>query len=95
MVAQWLLECFSALSCSLNIMLRVQVTVVIGGLDMQTQSKALAERPHIVIATPGRLRVRQSSSCSEQFSRRLLPACAYLNLLSFDNNYLDTCSTTR
>ncbi|BDA51188.1 DEAD-box ATP-dependent RNA helicase 36 [Coccomyxa sp. Obi] len=30
--------------------------VVIGGLDMQAQAKALAARPHIVVATPGRLR---------------------------------------
>ena len=31
--------------------------MVIGGLDMQTQAKALAQRPHVVVATPGRLRV--------------------------------------
>ena len=30
--------------------------VVVGGLDMQLQSKELSKRPHIVIATPGRLR---------------------------------------
>lgn len=36
----------------------VQEAVVIGGLDMQTQAKALAQRPHVVVATPGRLRVR-------------------------------------
>eukprot|EP00887_Chlorella_sp_A99_P002763 scaffold6.g2763.t1 len=29
--------------------------VVVGGLDMQQQAKALARRPHVVIATPGRL----------------------------------------
>lgn len=29
--------------------------VVIGGLDMQQQARELAKRPHIVIATPGRL----------------------------------------
>lgn len=34
-----------------------QDAVVIGGLDMQAQAKALAARPHIVVATPGRLRV--------------------------------------
>jgi hypothetical protein len=31
--------------------------VVVGGLDMQAQAKALARRPHVVIATPGRLKV--------------------------------------
>ena len=31
---------------------------MIGGLDMQAQAKALAARPHVVVATPGRLRVR-------------------------------------
>ncbi|GAB4820782.1 hypothetical protein N2152v2_007828 [Parachlorella kessleri] len=30
--------------------------VVVGGLDMQAQAKALARRPHVVIATPGRLK---------------------------------------
>jgi hypothetical protein len=34
-----------------------QDAVVIGGLDMQQQARALAKRPHIVVATPGRLRV--------------------------------------
>lgn len=29
--------------------------VVIGGMDMLTQSLALQKRPHVVIATPGRL----------------------------------------
>ena len=29
--------------------------VVVGGMDMTTQSTALARRPHVVIATPGRL----------------------------------------
>lgn len=30
--------------------------VVVGGLDMQQQAKELSRRPHVVIATPGRLR---------------------------------------
>jgi hypothetical protein len=29
--------------------------VVIGGVEQQTQAKQLARRPHVVIATPGRL----------------------------------------
>ena len=31
--------------------------VIVGGLDMHEQARQLAGRPHIVIATPGRLRV--------------------------------------
>lgn len=37
-----------------------QDAVIIGGLEMQAQAKALAARPHVVIATPGRLRVSPS-----------------------------------
>ena len=29
--------------------------VIVGGVDMMTQSLALARKPHVVIATPGRL----------------------------------------
>ena len=29
--------------------------VIVGGVDMMTQSLTLAKKPHIVIATPGRL----------------------------------------
>ena len=29
--------------------------VIVGGMDMMTQALALAKRPHILIATPGRL----------------------------------------
>jgi ATP-dependent RNA helicase DDX49/DBP8 len=34
---------------------RVQSTLVVGGLDMVSQSCALANRPHFCVATPGRL----------------------------------------
>jgi ATP-dependent RNA helicase DDX47/RRP3 len=30
-------------------------TCVVGGVDMMTQAIALARKPHVVIATPGRL----------------------------------------
>lgn len=36
---------------------RVRCSVVVGGMDLLTQAKALMERPHVVIATPGRIRV--------------------------------------
>ncbi|CAD6587338.1 MAG: ribosomal RNA processing protein [Tremellales sp. Tagirdzhanova-0007] len=35
--------------------LGVRTTVIVGGLDMMSQSIALSKRPHIVVATPGRL----------------------------------------
>lgn len=43
---------------------------MVGGLEMQNQAKALARRPHVVVATPGRLKVsplcvkRAVHSCS-------------------------------
>jgi len=33
----------------------VRCAVIVGGMDMVSQSIALAKRPHIVVATPGRL----------------------------------------
>ncbi|KAK7467037.1 ribosomal RNA processing protein [Stygiomarasmius scandens] len=33
----------------------VRCAVIVGGMDMTTQAVALAKRPHIVVATPGRL----------------------------------------
>lgn len=45
--------------------------VVIGGLDMQSQSKELSRRPHVVIATPGRLHgiLRIDAEIAKGFSR--------------------------
>ncbi len=37
------------------IFLCMQVGVVIGGMDQSRQSKLLASRPHVVVATPGRM----------------------------------------
>lgn len=44
-------EQFEALGSSIG----VKSVVVVGGIDMMSQSLALAKKPHIVIATPGRL----------------------------------------
>ncbi|KAG8870757.1 putative RNA helicase [Tulasnella sp. 331] len=43
--------------------LDVRTTVVVGGMDMMSQMIAMNERPHIVVATPGRLvdLIRESS----------------------------------
>lgn len=33
----------------------VKCAVIVGGMDMVTQALMLAKKPHIIIATPGRL----------------------------------------
>lgn len=35
--------------------IKLQTAVIVGGLDMVTQAMALARRPHVVVASPGRL----------------------------------------
>jgi len=35
--------------------IKLQTAVIVGGLDMVTQGMALAKRPHVVVASPGRL----------------------------------------
>ncbi|KAJ2754710.1 putative RNA helicase [Coemansia pectinata] len=48
----------------------IKVTVAIGGVDMMTQALELARRPHIVVATPGRLADHiESSSNAIHFQR--------------------------
>uniref|UniRef100_A0A183GP46 Helicase ATP-binding domain-containing protein n=1 Tax=Heligmosomoides polygyrus TaxID=6339 RepID=A0A183GP46_HELPZ len=42
---------FEALGAGIGLM----VAVIVGGVDMTTQALALAKRPHIIVATPGRL----------------------------------------
>ncbi|KAK0405645.1 hypothetical protein QR680_018109 [Steinernema hermaphroditum] len=44
-------EQFEALGSSIGLL----VAVIVGGVDMVTQAMALAKRPHIIVATPGRL----------------------------------------
>ncbi|KAI3436614.1 hypothetical protein D9Q98_006031 [Chlorella vulgaris] len=45
--------------------------VVVGGLDMAAQARELARRPHVVIATPGRLRglLAMDAALAQAFSR--------------------------
>jgi ATP-dependent RNA helicase DDX47/RRP3 len=40
---------------AIGITIKLQTAVIVGGLDMVTQAMALAKRPHVVVATPGRL----------------------------------------
>ncbi|CAM0137965.1 putative RNA helicase [Umbelopsis sp. WA50703] len=50
--------------------INVKETVVVGGLDMMQQALDLSRRPHVVIATPGRLRDHiQSSSGAADLKR--------------------------
>ncbi|CAG9531245.1 unnamed protein product [Cercopithifilaria johnstoni] len=44
-------EQFEALGVSIGIL----IAVIVGGVDTVTQSLALAKRPHVIVATPGRL----------------------------------------
>lgn len=44
-------EQFEALGASIG----VKCAVIVGGMDMMSQSLVLAKKPHILIATPGRL----------------------------------------
>eukprot|EP00775_Hariotina_reticulata_P006637 gene6637-6864_t len=46
-------------------------TVIIGGVDMRPQAQALARRPHIVVATPGRLAalIESDRSLADGFAR--------------------------
>ncbi|GAA94058.1 uncharacterized protein L969DRAFT_15784 [Mixia osmundae IAM 14324] len=44
-------EQFQALGSTIG----VRCAVIVGGMDMMTQSIALSKRPHIIVATPGRL----------------------------------------
>lgn len=48
-----LAEQFKALGSCLNL----KCAVIVGGMDMITQSQTLMKRPHVVIATPGRIKV--------------------------------------
>lgn len=40
---------------SLGSTIGVRCVTIVGGMDMMTQSIALSKRPHIIVATPGRL----------------------------------------
>ncbi|KAF5728184.1 DEAD-box ATP-dependent RNA helicase 36 [Tripterygium wilfordii] len=52
-LAYQLAEQFKALGSCLHL----RCSVVVGGMDVLTQTRSLMSRPHVVIATPGRLKV--------------------------------------
>eukprot|EP00741_Cyanophora_paradoxa_P019107 tig00021122_g18449.t1 len=49
--------------------------VIVGGMDMMQQAIALAKRPHVVIATPGRLLDHMRSSSTADWSRLRFLVC--------------------
>lgn len=51
-LAYQMAEQFRALGSCLHL----RCSVIVGGMDMMTQAKSLIARPHVVIATPGRLK---------------------------------------
>lgn len=50
-LAYQIAEQFTALGSGIG----VRVAVIVGGMDTMSQALALAKKPHIVVATPGRL----------------------------------------
>ncbi|KAG6533373.1 hypothetical protein ZIOFF_007240 [Zingiber officinale] len=52
-LAVQLVEQFRAFGSSLNL----RCTLVVGGMDMLSQARSLSQRPHVVVATPGRIKV--------------------------------------
>ncbi|XP_010537800.1 PREDICTED: DEAD-box ATP-dependent RNA helicase 36 isoform X2 [Tarenaya hassleriana] len=62
-----LAEQFKALGSCLNL----RCSAVVGGMDMLTQTRSLVTRPHVVITTPGRIRVllEQNPDIPPIFSR--------------------------
>lgn len=60
-------EQFSALGAAMS----VRIALIIGGQNMMEQGSALSRRPHIVIATPGRLRHHLESADPPNLSKAL------------------------
>jgi ATP-dependent RNA helicase DDX47/RRP3 len=68
---------------SLGSIIGVRCTVIVGGMDMMSQAIALSKKPHIIVATPGRLQDHLENT--KGFSLRNLK---YLvNILFYNNKY--------
>lgn len=59
--------------------MNLRISIVVGGIDMMKQAKELADIPHIIIATPGRL-----ASCVENDQSGLVESLENLQMLVFD-----------
>ena len=65
---------FAALGGSLNI----RTAVIVGGMDMISQAIELNNRPHVIVATPGRIVDHLKSSGGEwDLSRVKFLVCDY------------------
>lgn len=62
----------------------VQTAVIVGGMDMMAQALELGNRPHVVIATPGRIVDHLRSSSGEwDLSRvKFLVCFLFINVVS-------------
>ena len=58
---------FAVLGAPLN----VRSTVIVGGMDMMTQAIELERRPHVVVATPGRMVDHLRSTSGDWSLRRV------------------------
>lgn len=66
---------------SLGSLIGVRCAVIVGGMDMMSQAIALSKKPHIIVATPGRLQDHLENT--KGFSLRNLK---YLVTILFHNN---------
>ncbi|CAI9787840.1 unnamed protein product [Fraxinus pennsylvanica] len=66
-LAYQLAEQFRAFGAGVNL----RCTVIVGGMDMINQAQTLMQRPHVVIATPGRIKVliEENPDISSVFSK--------------------------
>lgn len=75
-LAYQIAEQFSALGSGIG----VRVAVVVGGMDTMAQSVALAKKPHIIVATPGRLQdhLENTKGFSLRTLKYLVSSCTSL-----------------
>jgi ATP-dependent RNA helicase DDX49/DBP8 len=66
-LAYQIAEQFRIIGAEINL----KVCVVVGGMDMMSQAIELAKKPHIIIATPGRLVDHIQSSSHAIFFKRI------------------------
>lgn len=82
-----LAEQFKALGSCLNL----RCSVVVGGMDMLTQTRSLVSRPHVVITTPGRIKVllENNPDLPPVFSRTKV--CLYIKFPPFYYSNQKSC----
>lgn len=75
-LAYQLAEQFRALGSAVHL----RCSVIVGGMDMLTQMKSLLARPHVVIATPGRIKVLlENSEIPPIFSKTKVKGLFFFN----------------